>query len=56
MHINNNITINLKNVQPEPTSKPVNKFYPYLVYVTRPTYENAKIRLEKVLLEMKLCR
>ena len=56
MYINNNITINLQNIKSEPTSKPVNKFYPYWVYVTTPTFENAKIRLENAIKEMKSCR
>ena len=50
MHTSN-VTINI-NVNSEGTSKPVNKFYPYLVYITRPDYKQPLKRLENVIKEM----
>lgn len=46
-----NIVINI-NVQSEGASKPVNKFYPYLVYVSRPDYKQPLKRLENTIKEM----
>ncbi len=45
------ITINI-NVHPEATRSPINKFYPYWIYVTNPNYENVKKQLEKVIKEV----
>lgn len=48
-----NITI---NINPEPPSKPVNKFYPFWVYSYSNPMERAKKRLEMVLEEISNAR
>ena len=48
------LTVNL-NIYTEAISKPINKFYPYFIYVTNPTHESAKKRLENVIKEMQKC-
>ena len=48
-----NITI---NINPEPPSKPVNKFYPFWVYYYSNQRERANKRLEMVLEEISNAR
>ena len=50
-----NITFNI-NVNAEPISRPINKFYPFWVYTTTPKVENAKIRLENAIKEVIKCQ
>lgn len=45
----NNITI---NVYTSEVPQPVNKFYPYLVYLSKDNYKNTKKELEEIIKEM----
>lgn len=48
-------TVNI-NIYTEAVSKPINKFYPYWIYVNKHTHESAKKLLEEVVKEMQKCR
>lgn len=45
----NNITI---NVYASEVPRPVNKFYPYLIYLSKNNCKNTKKELEKIIKEM----